>query len=91
MRGYSAGSILDSRSFILLDRLYEILNHKIKIWIKDLEEVRPFQKAMLKKLFVRESPATKMNRKEAENDILLQQMIAAYDLAAAFNYMHQNR
>ena len=93
MRGYSVGSRLDRRSFIVLDRLYETLDQKISIWSKDMQDLHSlFKRAGAFKLFSRgENEAAKNHREEADRDILLQRMIVLYDLASAFSYMHQNR
>ena len=93
MRGYSAGSRLDRHSFIVLDRLYERLDQKINIWSKELQDLHSLLKrAGAFKFFSRGgNGVSKMHREEAERDILLQRMLALYDLASAFSYMHQSR
>jgi len=93
MRGYSAGPRLDRHSFIILDRLYETLDEKIELWSKDVKDSHSVVKSAgaLKSFFKGESSAAKKHREEVEQDILLQRMIAIYDLASAFAYMHQNQ
>ena len=93
MRGYSAGSRLELRSFLVMDRLYETLDQKVSIWTKDLHDLHSLLKrAGAFKLFSRGgNEAAKKHREEANHDILLQRMIVLYDLASAFAYMHQNR
>jgi hypothetical protein len=76
-----------------MDRLYETLSDRIKDWEEALyPNGRP---GFLSKLLaVRKGAASnedKIDREHLEQDILLQKMIVAYDLSAAFCYMHENK
>jgi len=78
MRGIAAGDMLSPRFFILLDRLYETLDEKIKTW---------------KALTVRHGGGIfgiGVNKLEMKH-LMVEKMIVAYDLAAAFWYLHDNR
>lgn len=91
MRGQSTGPVLQRNNFIVLDRLYETLDERIKQWENELyPDGRP---GVMKKLLSRQrrSKTSKQAQEQREHDILLQRMIVAYDLAAAFSYMHQNK
>jgi hypothetical protein len=93
MRGYASGPMLDKHFFIIMDRLYETLKDKIKDWEEDLyHNGRP---GFLTKLLGigkgAANNAAQINREHLEHDILLQRMIVAYDLSAAFCYMHENK
>lgn len=94
MRGYSAGSRLDRHGFIILDRLYETLDQKIIMWSNDLKELHSLMKtsgALMSLFRGADNASSRKHREEAERDILLQRMLAIYDLASALSYMHKNR
>jgi hypothetical protein len=98
MRGYASGPSLRPDFFILLDRLYEILNHRLLRWKMDLlHHGIGIYDNILQSLFFRHRryrPKTESDRKEADrvvHEILLERLVIAYDLASAFSYMHKNR
>jgi hypothetical protein len=88
MRGYSTGPMLHREFFFVMDRLYETLDRKIKMWSTELYP--DGEPGLLKKMFGRRGGA-KGHKDEVEHDVLLQRLIVAYDLASAFLYMHQNQ
>ena len=78
MRGIAAGDMLSPKFFILLDRLYETLDEKIKTW---------------KALTARHRGGIfgiGANRLEMEQ-LMVEKMVVVYDLAAAFWYLHDNQ
>lgn len=120
MRGYSNQPLLDLNFFIIMDRLYEILNHRITEWKqsllfttptgnhsisattmnkqqscpalkKDASKVNHHRPNILQTIKSRFSRQMKEERERIIQDILMQRLIVAYDLAAAFAYMHENK
>lgn len=87
MRGYASGTSLRPDFFIVLDRLYEILNHRIKDWKHTLQNHA--SEKLWQTLWRRDRKNDP--KQNAANDIMLERLVIAYDLAAAFSYMHQNR
>lgn len=77
MRGMASGSILSPDFFIVMDRLYETLKAKMEQW-----------KALHAN--ARGLAGFRSDRAELER-LLLERMIVAYDLAAAFWYLHDNK
>jgi hypothetical protein len=75
MRGYAAGPTLSPNFFIVMDRLYETLEERFKVWASMKKEHN--------KMF-------RKNERELRN-LLTERMIVAYDLAAAFSYMHDSK
>jgi hypothetical protein len=99
MRGYATGSSLRPDFFILLDRLYEILNHRILEWKLELchHGVVSYENVW-QIIFcshrMMHGPKDENDRKEKDkviHDVLLQRLMVAYDLASAFAYMHENK
>lgn len=84
MRGYASGSLLDPNFFIVMDRLYEILNVKIQKWSK-LEQGH--RGGALSEILGRQSSAGLLRLQQ----LLIERLTVAYDLSAAFWYMHQNK
>lgn len=78
MRGFASGPFLDPRFFIVMDRLYEILDAKIKRWAETESKHSGGLLGIL-------------GNKPVLNQLLIERLIVAYDLAAAFCYMHDNR
>jgi serine/threonine protein kinase len=87
MRGYASGSSLRPDFFIVLDRLYEILNRRIKDW-KYALRIHASEK-LWQTLWRRDRK--KGSLQNVAHDIMLERLVISYDLAAAFSYMHQNR
>lgn len=78
MRGLPTGSPLDDGYFIVMDRLYGTLAERIQVWSD--------QKVKSKgKVFGFGS------NKVALEHLLRERMTIAYDLAAAFWYLHQKK
>ena len=63
--------------FFVMDRLFETLQQQIKIWAKQ-------KKATSSMLGFKKD-------KLARQQILVERLIVAYDLAAAFSYIHENK
>ena len=98
MRGYASGSSLDPNFFIILDRLYEILNHRILDWKSDLHRhglggFSNFWQTMFctHRKFTPKDESGRNERDHIAHDIMLQRVMVAYDLASAFAYMHENK
>jgi hypothetical protein len=70
--------MLDPKFFIVMDRLYETLDVRMKSWSH----------------IYNENKGTVFGfgaKKDILNEIMVERMIVAYDLAAALWYMHDNR
>lgn len=78
MRGMSTGPMLDSGFFIIMDRLYETLMQKMHVWGDRKSKNRG-------KLF-----GIGANKSELDQ-LMVERMTVAYDLAAAFWYMHEHK
>ena len=97
MRGYAKNPLLDPHFFIVMDRLYEILNHRILEWKMELQKNSPsIWQALLPHRRQRSNNNTaavagKDERERVVHDIMVQRLIVAYDLASAFSYMHENK
>lgn len=77
MRGTSAGDLLNKDSFIILDRLQETLDKRIKSWREE--------KKHCKGIFGFGGD------KEAKQVLKLERLVVIYDLTSALAYMHQNK
>jgi len=75
MRGLAEGDVLRNGYFIILDRLYGTLVDKMDEWAK---RKKRHNKIMFK---------TKNNKNHLQ-DLLTDRMMTAFDLAAAFRYLH---
>lgn len=78
MRGMGKGNMVDEDFFIILDRLHETLTKRMNRWHKE------YRKYSLTFLGL-------CKNKKALAALLLERMTVAYDLAAAFMYLHENR
>ena len=87
MRGFASGPFLRPDFFIVLDRLYEILSQRVKVWKHALQNHA--SEKLWKTLLLRKGK--KEQKQNVVQDILLERLVIAYDLAAAFAYMHQNQ
>jgi len=76
MRGWAACDPLDDNFFLILDRLYDTLEVRMEKW--------QVIKKKAKGLFGLGS------NKEALNDLMMDRLLVAYDLSAAFRYLHEN-
>ena len=80
MRGISSTDGLHPTDFLILDRLYGTLGDKIKEW-------REAKKSL-------SGPIRGLNfgsDKRGLHEFMQERLIVAYDLAAAFRYMHENK
>jgi serine/threonine protein kinase len=78
MRGMAKGSLVDPDFFIIMDRLYETLDKRIEHWYTEEK------KSTGKMLGLGKRP-------KRLKQLLVERMTVAYDLAAAFFYLHENR
>lgn len=78
MRGMAAGPLVDPDFFIILDRLFLTLDQKINEWFQLNKKYQGKFLGFGKK-------------KRAIHDLMVDRMTVAYDLAAAFFYLHENR
>jgi len=78
MRGMAKGPMVDNGFFIIMDRLFETLDVRLAAWCKQ-------EKTFGGKLF---GLGKKKSRLRA---LMVDRMTVAYDLAAAFFYLHENR
>ena len=74
----AAGNPLKPGYFLVMDRLYGTLDQKINAWRKKQKEWTGGFFGLGKK-------------KSMLKDLLVDRMTVAYDLAAAFFYLHENR
>ena len=72
------GPIVDQDFFIVMDRLHETLDHRIEFWYKEEK------KNTGKMLGIGKRP-------KRLRQLLVDRMTVAYDLAAAFFYLHEHR
>jgi len=77
MRGWASCDPLDDKFFLILDRLYDTLLVRMGKW--------QVMKKKTKGLFGLGS------NKEASNDLMRERLLVAYDVSAAFRYLHENR
>jgi len=78
MRGTASGPVLDTNFFIIMDRLYGTLTDKIGQWSK----VQSRHKGNLFGMG---------GDKNQKKQLLVERLVVAYDLAAAFWYMHEKK
>lgn len=78
MRAIASGNSLEPNFFIIMDRLYEILDHRFEEWVAT-------KKRNKGGLFGRGANHDRLR------DLLIERLTVAYDLAAAFWYMHEHR
>jgi len=75
----ASGPTVDEYFFIILDRLFQTLDQKINDWFK------------VAKRNTGKFPFGLGKKKKALNQLMVDRMTVAYDLAAAFFYLHENR
>ena len=80
MRGMASGDLVSGDFFIILDRLFGTLTHRMNEWHAD-------KKKNSGKKFL----GGLGKNKDALKKNLVDRMTVAYDLAAAFFYLHENR
>jgi hypothetical protein len=78
LRGFAKGPLIDSYFFIILDRLYETLDQRMNSWYRQNRKNKGIGLGLFRK-------------KRALHETLVERMTVAYDLAAAFFYLHENR
>lgn len=78
MRAVGSGPSLHHNFFIVMDRLYQTLDKRVKEW-------RDAHRSAKGNIFGIGA------KKEELRTLLLERMVVAYDLASAFEYMHENR
>mmetsp|Transcript_21434 Transcript_21434/g.44700 ORF Transcript_21434/g.44700 Transcript_21434/m.44700 type:complete len:282 (-) Transcript_21434:1057-1902(-) len=78
MRGMASGPMVDEYFFIILDRLVDTLDKRMNRWHDAHKKYNRGMCGMFK------------NKKGLE-ELVLEAMTIAYDLAAAFFYLHENR
>jgi serine/threonine protein kinase len=78
MRGWAASDPLKDDFFVVLDRLYDTLQERMKEWQKIKKQAKG-------SLF-----GIGSNNDELR-DLMRDRLLVAYDLAAAFGYLHENK
>ena len=78
MRGMAKGKMVDPDFFIILDRLEETLTKRMNRWAKQHRKYNVTFMGMCR-------------NKKGLAELMLERMTVAYDLAAAFMYLHENR
>ena len=100
MRGFANTPLLDPHFFIVMDRLYEILNHRILDWKTELRKnsksiwqaILPHRRRLNQSTNSNcDTVDQKQERERVVHDVMVQRLIVAYDLASAFAYMHENK
>ena len=98
MRGYAKNPLLDPHFFIVMDRLYEILNHRILEWKIELQKystsiwqvILPHRRRLKNNTRSNNDPIDiKQERERVVHDVMVQRLLVAYDLASALAYMHE--
>ena len=80
MRGMCTGPLVSDDFFIILDRLVETLDKHMHKWhVQHVKLHKCWKHIFCKK------------RHQAISDLMIERMMVAYDLAAAFFYLHENR
>ncbi len=88
MRGFATTPLLDPNFFIVMDRLYEILNHRILEW---KTELRKNSTSIWQAILPHRRSLNHSKNSNSVHDVMVQRLIVAYDLASAFAYMHENK
>jgi serine/threonine protein kinase len=88
MRGYSTGPLLSQNFFFIMDRLYDTLDKRIKLWRKELHP--PGRPGLVRQMLKPNCPSVRRMR-QVERDIMMERELVTYDLASAYAYMHENR
>lgn len=78
MRGMARGKMVSPDFFIIMDRLHETLTKRMNRWYKEHRKYNVTFLGMCR-------------NKKGLAALLLERMTVAYDLAAAFFYLHENR
>jgi hypothetical protein len=78
MRGISSDKMMTPKFFFVMDRLYETLDKRIAAW-KNEKQAKKGQ-------FFGLVASDKLGKLQ----LLKERLIVAYDLAAAFSYMHEH-
>ena len=78
LRGVAKGDMVDPHFFIILDRLHMTLDVQMKDWAACLKSKRGSLFGIGKD-------------KDGLKGLLVDRLTVAYDLAAAFFYLHENR
>ncbi len=79
MRAIANGKRFCESYFIIMDRLYEILDKKLKCWGKALSRTI----GMSAKVFDRDGQKAKA--------LLIERLVAAFDLCSAIEYLHNRK
>lgn len=80
MRGMCTGPLVSDDFFIILDRLVETLDKRMHKWhVQHAKLYKCWKRIFCKKWH------------QAISDLMIERMMVAYDLAAAFFYLHENR
>ena len=79
MRAIADGNRFCESYFIVMDRLYEILDKKLKCWAKALSRTI----GMSAKVFDRNGQKAKA--------LLTERLVAAFDLCSAIQYLHNRK
>eukprot|EP00978_Attheya_sp_CCMP212_P013212 scaffold33177_cov54-Attheya_sp.AAC.2 len=78
MRGMASASPFEGDFFILLDRLYDTLEQRLKKWRKTSRQAKSVIGSMT-------------GGKKKKNALEVEQIITAYDLSTAVKYMHSKK
>jgi hypothetical protein len=80
MRGMCSGPLVSDEFFIILDRLVETLDKRMRTWHVQHQALHKWTR----RIFC-------FKKKQAIAELMIERMMVAYDLAAAFFYLHENR
>lgn len=80
LRGMAQGDIVDRHFFIVLDRLHGTLDGRIKSWRRIYDHHTTFWRHVCSQ-----------KSREILKVLMIERLTVAYDLAAAFFYLHENR
>lgn len=79
LRGIAKGNMMDEGFFIILDRLHGTLDEKIDSWRRIYRKNSGINWCL------------RARSKQILRELMVQRLTVAYDLAAAFFYLHENR
>lgn len=80
MRGMCSGPLVSDEFFIILDRLVETLDKRMHTWHLQHQTLHKWTRIFCFK-----------KKQTAIANLMVERMMVAYDLAAAFFYLHENR
>jgi hypothetical protein len=89
MRGMARGDLVSPSFFIILDRLYATLDQRMNEWYRERRKL--LDENSVCGTMLRCCWGNTRGNDQCLQEMMVERMTVAYDLAAAFFYLHQNR